>query len=169
MFMTILAAPILTGLLTLLSVHPLHVTVTEIEMDEKEKQLEITMRVFVDDLEQTMRNKFRQPALDILKPNNGLTVDQMMSDYLHSHFRILLDAKPQQIKYLGHETDGDAFVFYLEVTHLKKWKNIEILNNGMMETFDDQSNLVHVSVQEELHSLRLTANTPSGKLTFEAK
>jgi len=35
--------------------HPMHVSVTEIEMDEKEKRLEIMMRVFVDDLELTER------------------------------------------------------------------------------------------------------------------
>ena len=36
-------------------VHPIHVSVTEIEMDEKDKRLEIMMRVFTDDLELTLR------------------------------------------------------------------------------------------------------------------
>ena len=37
--------------------HPLHVSVTEIEMDDKDKRLEIMMRVFMDDLEVTLRRK----------------------------------------------------------------------------------------------------------------
>ena len=165
--MNILFSFILALSLVLSGGHPLHVTVTEIEMDEKEKQLEITMRVFVDDLEKTMRDKLQQPALDIVKPSNGLTVDQMTRDYLKSHFKILLDNKAQEIKYLGHEMDGDAFVFYLEVTHVKRWKTMHVQNDSMTETFVDESNLVHVSVRGKIRSLRLTATTPVDKLTFE--
>lgn len=160
------ASYVFTGLLSLSAIHPLHVTVTEIEMDEKEKQLEITMRVFVDDLEQAMRNDLKQPDLDILKLTTGQTVDQMVSNYLKSHFKLSLDTKNQEIKYLGHEIDGDAFIFYLEVAHVKKWKTIRLLNNSMTETFDDQSNLVHVSVNGTIHSLRLTATAPVGTVTF---
>jgi len=149
--------------------HPLHVSVTEISMNEKEKRLEITMRVFVDDLEETMRKRLHQPAFDILKPPVGVTVDDVMRDYFKSHFKLSLDKKDQVIKMLGHETDGDAFVFYLEVNHVKKWKSIEVTNDAMSETFDDQSNLVHVIVHEVVHSLRLNGNTPSGVLTFDVK
>ena len=41
--------------------HPLHVSVTEIEMDQKDKRLEIMMRVFMDDLEVTLREKYQKP------------------------------------------------------------------------------------------------------------
>lgn len=155
--------------LLIFSVHPLHVTVTEIEMDEKEKQLKITMRMFVDDLEQALRTRLKQPELDILNLKNGLTVDQVMVNYLKDHFRISLDNKPQEIKYLGHEIEDDAFIFYLEVTRVKKWKLIEISNASLTEAFEDQSNLVNVNAHATVRSLRLTATTPSGKLTFESK
>ena len=47
-------------------VHPIHVSVAEIEMDEKDKRLEIMMRVFTDDLELTLRKATNQPELDLL-------------------------------------------------------------------------------------------------------
>src|SRR5689334_10017615 len=98
---------ILTAALLILNVHPLHVSVTEIEMDDKDKQLEIMMRVFVDDVELTMRKKLNQPDLDIMNLKGGLTIDQLMTDYLNNHFKISLDGRPQKIKYLGHEVDGE--------------------------------------------------------------
>ena len=149
--------------LTLL--HPLHVSVTEIEMDQKEKRLEIMMRVFMDDLEVTLREKYKKPDLDVLNPK-GITLDQMMDEYLKLHFKITLDNKAQLIKYLGHEMEGDVFIFYIEVDKVKKWKTIQIQNSIITEVFNDQSNLVHVTSNETVRSLRLTHNHPVDLLTF---
>ena len=127
------------------------------------------MRVFIDDFELTLRNDLQQPELDILDPKNGMTRDQMIGNYLNKHFKISLDAKPQKTKYLGHEQESDAFIFYIEVSNVKKWKTIQIQNDIITETHDDQSNLVHVTVGEKVKSLRLTRNTPADKLTFDIK
>lgn len=152
--------------LAIASLHPLHVSVTEIEMDDKDKRLEIMMRVFMDDLEVTLRNEYQNPDLDILNPR-GLTVDQMMENYLKKHFKIMLDNKSVVTKYLGHEQEGDAFIFYVEVGNVKKWKTINVQNSIITDTFDDQSNLVHVTVGEIVRSLRLTKNHPADNLVFE--
>ena len=150
-------------------VHPIHVTVTEIEFDEKAKSLEMMMRVFIDDYELAMRKHLNQPELDILNPTNGMTIDQMNASYLKNHFRINLDQKAQNVNYLGHEREGDAFIFYIEVTNVKKFKTIQIFNDILTELHDDQSNLVHVTVRDVVKSLRLTQDTPTDKLTFEVK
>jgi hypothetical protein len=151
-----------------LMLHPLHVSVTEIEYDEKDKALEIMMRVFIDDLELTMRDRLNQPELDITEPK-GITLDQMMTPYLAERFKITLDNKAQKIKYLGHEKEGEAFIFFIEVANVKKWKAIQVMNNIIMETHEDQSNLVHVTVRGKVKSLRLTKSTPADVLTFDAK
>lgn len=151
------------------SLHPIHVTVTEIEFDQKDKALEIMMRVFIDDFELTLRDHLKQPDLDILNPKNGMTTDQMAADYIQRHFRITLDSKEQKVSYLGHERESEAFIFYIEVTQVKKWKTISVFNDILTEMHDDQSNLVHVTVKEEVKSLRLTRNTPADKLTFDIR
>ncbi|MEO7987978.1 MAG: DUF6702 family protein [Chryseolinea sp.] len=159
---------LLACLLSLVSFHPLHVTVTEIEFDEKEKRLEIMMRVFADDLETTMRKQFNQPELDIIRPK-GTTVDQMMTEYLKNHLKISLEGKPQKVTYLGHEIEGEAFIFYIEVSNVKKLKTISVSNDILMEIHNDQSNLVHVTVRGTVRSLRLTTEKASDKLTFDSK
>jgi hypothetical protein len=150
-----------------LSLHPIHVSVTEIEFDEKDQALEIIMRVFIDDLELSLRNSRNQPQLDILNPKDGMTTDELVSDYLKNHFKISLDNKAYPIHYLGHEREAEAFVFYIEVPGVQKWKTISIHNDIIMATHDDQSNLVHVYVNDKVKSLRLTRNTPADKLTFD--
>lgn len=149
--------------------HPLHVSVTEIEFDEKDKALEIMMRVFIDDAELTMSNRYRKPTLDILNPKGDLTVDRMMVDYLKDHFKISLDNKAQTLNYLGHEKDGDVFILYIEVPQVKKWKTIQVMNDIFMETHEDQSNLVHVTVRKQVKSMRLTKGASVDKLVFDLK
>jgi hypothetical protein len=146
--------------------HPIHVSVTEIEMDEKDKRLEIMMRIFTDDLELTLRQATNQPELDLLSlPEKAR--DEMTGNYLRNHFKISLDGKAQKINYLGHEQEDAALIFYIEVSNVKKWKTIQIQNDIIMETHADQSNLVHITVQEKIRSLRLTKNNPVDKLTFD--
>ncbi len=165
---TILSYHFTTLLLAISSIHPLHISVTEIEMDEKDKRLEIIMRVFIDDLELTLRESLNQPDLDIENPKSG-TIDQIASNYVKNHFSISLDGKNQKTNYLGHEKEDDAFLFYIEVTNVKKWKTIQVTNDILIETHDDQSNLVHITVRGNIRSMRLTNSNPSDKLTFDSK
>lgn len=161
-FFALLVSVCLTGL------HPIHVSVTDIEFDEKDKALEIMMRVFIDDLETTMRKHENKPDLDILNPK-GTTLDKLMGDYIQGNFQVALDGKVQKLNYLGHERDGDVFVFYIEAANIKNWKQINVRNTVLVETFDDQSNLVHVTVRGKIKSMRLTENNPADKLSFDFK
>jgi hypothetical protein len=167
--MTLLTS--LTGLIHLLSVlfylHPIHVSVTEIEFDRKDKALEIMMRVFIDDMELTLRNSTNNPELDILNPPKGTPLDTLMADYLKEHFSISLDNKRRETHYLGHEREGEAFIFFIEVRNVVAWNSITIRNDIIMSTYDDQSNLIHVYVDDKVKSLRLTTRTPVDKLTFD--
>ena len=151
----------------LIGLHPIHVSVTEVDFDRKEQSLQIMMRVFIQELETTLRSTLNKPELDILQPGGGLTTDRLVTDYLNDHFKISLDGKQQKTKYLGHEQEGDAFIFYIEVSNVKTWKTILVENDIIMSTYSDQSNLVHVYVDDNVKSLRLTTNTPADKLTFD--
>lgn len=150
----------------LTAAHPVHVSVTEVNYDEKDRALEVTSRVFVDDLEIAMRKRLNQPDLDILNPK-GQTLDDMMRAYLTSQMIISLDGRRQQLNYLGHEREGDAFVFYIEVPKIKKWRTIAIANRVLTEIYEDQSNLVHITVRGKVKSMRLNRDNPDDAVSFD--
>jgi hypothetical protein len=156
---------IISLLLSVFMSHPIHVSVTEISFDEKERELEIIARIFMDDLEASIRKANNQPELTL----SGSLTDQLVWEYIESRFRISLDGGPQNVKYLGHEIQGDAMLCYIQVSNVKKWKEIEVTNSIITELYDDQSNLVHVTKSGEVKSLRLMRDNPSGKLSFETK
>jgi Domain of unknown function (DUF6702) len=149
--------------------HPLHVSVSEINYSEKDKAIQITARIFIDDIELSIRHRRNEPEMDLLVPKNGLTTDLLMSEYLKDHFRIKLDGKVQKMKLLGHEVEDVAIVCYIEIENVKKVKTMEVFNDINTETFDDQSNLVHVTFQGPVKSARLMREKPSEIFKIEPK
>lgn len=153
--------------LIMTALHPLHVSVTEIKFDPKDRELEITVRIFLDDLEEAIRQDRKLPSLDITNPGTGLTTDQLVSTYLSTRLTTKVDNKTAAIKYLGHEIDGDAIVVYAYAPGVKKLKSIEVYHSTITEVYEDQSNLVHITLGEKTRSLRLMRDTTSGSIVFE--
>lgn len=167
-----------TGLLAILSAalvfapcgtahsrHPIHVSVTEIEYDPAEKELEIMIRIFIDDLETALRRFHHQDDIDIL--NAGKTAaEKLIATYLEDNFIISIDNRQQSTRYLGHETEGQAFICYVLVPGIGSWKECEVTNSILQEMFDDQSNIVHVTQNGVTKSLRLVPHNPKGKFAF---
>jgi hypothetical protein len=94
------------------------------------------------------------------------SLDAMMDTYLNERFAVSVEGKKQPLNYLGHERDGEAFVFYIEISKVKKWNRIRVANTIMMELYDDQSHLVHITVSGKIRSMRLTKSNSSSELTF---
>lgn len=166
---SLLLCVILLNLVFLLLPHPIHISVTEIEYSEKNKALQITSRIFIDDLELSIGSKIHNDDFELFSPKDGKTTDQYLREYLADHFRVKLDGKPVKINYLAHEVENPAVICYLEIENVKKFKVIEITNNVIQETHTDQSNLVHVTYKGPVKSLRLVRDKPTDILKFEEK
>jgi hypothetical protein len=166
-FFTPIFEPMMTWIAgVLLMVHPMHVSITEISYNTQARAVQITVRLFIDDLETAVRRQTQQPELDLLAPGAGGTTDNLVATYLQERFRVKLDGKQQTWTYLGHEKEGPALIAYIEIGKARRFKSIEVMNACMHEIFDDQNNLVNVTYQETVKSLRLTADQQSGTLVF---
>jgi hypothetical protein len=146
--------------------HPLHVSVTEIKFDTKDRELEIVSRIFIDELEEAVRKELNKPSLDLLNPGTETTIDQLVSQYLSGRLKISIDGRPVKIKYLGHEVEDDAMIVYAYAPGVKKLSSIEVFHSTITELYDDQSNLVHVTVGDKTRSMRLMRDALTGKITF---
>ena len=155
---------LLIGLASLL--HPIHLSVTEINHSEKDKALQITSRIFIDDLELSIQKDIKEDALDLLKPENGKTIDQLVANYVLKHLKVKVDGKAQTLKYLGHEIEDLALTCYIEISNIKKLKSIEVFNDVLMETHRDQSNLVHLSYLGKMKSVRLVGEKSNETIMF---
>lgn len=153
----------------IIQLHPIHLSVTEVNYSEKDKTFQITSRIFIDDLELAIRAFRKNENLNLLEPGNGSTTDQLASDYLKKHLRLSIDGKPVHLNYLGSEVEDVALIFYIETPVIRKFKTIETFDDVIQEIHADQSNLIHVTYRGQIKSVRLIREHPSASFVFETK
>jgi hypothetical protein len=129
----------------------------------------VITRLFIDDLELSIQAARREPSLDILAPQNNLTTEQLVKDYLNLHLNFKVDGKSVNTTFVGLEQEDVALVCYIEVENVKRIKTLDVFFDAIMETHSDQSNLVHVTYKGPIKSARLTRDQPSATFKFESK
>lgn len=125
--------------------HPFHVSVVEINHNAADKTLEISCKIFTDDFEKILGKNYRT-KVDLINPPNKAVMDTLVKKYILSHLLVKADGRPVAMNYLGFENEGEAVYSYIEVENVATVKKIEIITNLMHDLFDDQVNIVHVTV-----------------------
>lgn len=69
--------------------------------------------------------------------------NEYVESYLRSHFKLTVNGKPADFIYLGKEAELDATWCFVEVKNVRRVRSIEVENSFMLQTFDDQTNMVN--------------------------
>lgn len=122
--------------------HAFHTSLTEIQYNAKEKSLEISIRMFTDDLETALTKANNGQKIMVGGKNDNS--DAVLNKYVQQHFAILTPQKQKKpMTVLGKELEGDATWVYVEMPNAQDFKGNILYNNIMQELFDDQTNLVN--------------------------
>lgn len=143
--------------------HPFYVSVTEINHNAKTKAVEISCRMFYDDLEHVLEKQYRT-RLDIVHPANKEQLNRFINDYVHKHLLIKADGKMLNPVYVGYEIQEDGAWAYLEVKGVTKVQKIEVYNNLLYSEHVEQINMLHVTVNGERKSTKL--DNPEANASF---
>jgi hypothetical protein len=123
-------------------VHAFHTSLTEIQYNSKEKSLEISIRMFTDDLEMALTKANNGQKIMIGGKNDNS--EAVLNKYIQQHFAIITPQKQKKtLTVLGKEIEGDATWVYVEIPNSQDLKGHILYNNLMQELFDDQTNLVN--------------------------
>lgn len=129
------------------TMHKYYVSLCEIEYLKEKQSIQITLGVFIEDIEFTL-NKTSGKQLNLASKTEVGNIDDYYKKYLQEHLQISVNGKNQLFKYIGKEYDGDIARFYLEITDIKELKSIEVFNNILTEDFIDQKNIVKIKVKD---------------------
>lgn len=136
------------------SFHPLHLSSTEIGYTTKGGTIEISSRLFMDDLESVLSKQFKVPV-DLSAPAKHKAMDELLKKYFAMHLKIQGNGKDLALNYIGFEKDREAVVIYMESTPVKALKKLAVSNSLMYDLFDDQTNIMHVTYNGERKSSKL--------------
>ena len=132
------------------NLHPFHSSVTEMTYNQTDQSWEISIRLFQDDLEQTISSnlgkKFR------IVPGDAAS-EKALDAYLRKHFRFHAGKQiTTPYRWLGTEQQQDAIWVYLEIPTKSDLVGSYLENSIFLDEFDDQTNLVSWSFQGQKKS-----------------
>ena len=141
--------------LTAFSLHPYYMSVTEFEYKPAEKEVQVSCKIFTDDLEETLKKEYKR-KVDILNAASKKENEQLLNSYLQQHLRLQLDGKPVALKMIGFEGEGEAVWIYLVTTNTAAFKSAVVFNDLLYSYREDQLNIIHFKNKGERKSHRFT-------------
>lgn len=143
--------------------HPFYVSLTEMQHNEKAKRLEVSCKVFSNDLE-AMLEKNYQTRIDLLKPQDRARIEPLLQDYLQKHLQVQVDGKPVTFRFLGYEIEEDATWCFLEAVKVGPLRRLEVKNDILFAEHPSQTNMLHVTVKGRRQSTKL--DNPQSQASF---
>ena len=130
-----------------LNLHAFHISKTDIVFQPTEKSMQITMHIFIDDLESAFE-KQGVSKLFLGTEREKKEANNLIINYLQNNFSIQLNGKKTPYTWVGKETtkDKQALWIYLEIKNIREVRNISVENRVLTEVFTDQKNIVQVNI-----------------------
>lgn len=164
--MTLFPTVLLYSLLSQNVLHPFHASVCEIEYNSEGQSLEITYKMFIDDLETALAQRFKT-QLDITATDQKEKVDHLVEEYLAEQFEFWINDDKVKLEFLGSEIEEYALWCFIEITDVTELESLKVDNKVMLELFDDQVNIVHFNKEDQVRSLKLFKNKSFGALDLK--
>jgi len=127
------------------AMHDIHMSRCDIDYREESSTLEISMRIFIDDLELDLRSTGFD-SLKICTGHEKPEAESIIYDYLQTHLTLKVDGERAQLEWIGKEISEDlsAVWCYLQVSSVRPTRSIDITNDVLLSTYDDQQNIVKI-------------------------
>ncbi|GAB3502725.1 hypothetical protein GCM10027341_30910 [Spirosoma knui] len=153
-----------------LTLHDFHASVTQMQYNQKNRVFEISIRIFTDDFEKALSEEYKTkvhlsstPSADRSSDKNGPLIEK----YIRSHFAYVNAQKQTKpFDYVGHEVEADANWLYLEMPYAEPFKGGLLKQNVLMETFDDQVNMVNINYLGQKKTFVFRKNQPIQDISF---
>jgi len=134
--------------------HPFFVSMTDVKYNDRDKDLEISVRIFTDDFENVLR-KYTTTKVDILHPENQDQMNQEVYNYLKGKLKIQVNGMPVQYHFIGYEQKSESIWTYLEADNVPLPKKIKFVNTILQDLTADQINLMQVKVMDKVQNTKL--------------
>src|SRR5580765_3415942 len=105
--------------------HPFYVSVVEINYNGKDKELEISCKVFTNDFETTLQ-KFANAKIDLANAKAKSESDKAIAAYISKHLQIKSDDQQLTLQFVGSENEAEATWSYFQAEHINAVKKIDI-------------------------------------------
>ena len=149
----------------MLSFHDFHVTHTTLHYNSDLENMEITIKVAIEDLELSLENK----ELRIGTLNEKKSSEEIIKSYFKNHLNIYGNNKIIDYKWVGKEISDNLhdIYIYFEISNFNqndKLKSLILENTIFIETAHNQSNIVLIEFEDNDYNLTFTKDLTRQKI-----
>lgn len=134
--------------------HPLFVSLTDVHYNKEEYQVEVSVRIFTDDLETVLR-KSHAGKLDILHPGNENDVKELINRYVNDHLKMKVNGINYPLHFEGYEPENENIWSYFTIEGIKEFTQVELENSLLFDLTKEQINLIDIHADGKEHSIKL--------------
>lgn len=145
--------------------HKFYISLIKIEFKQEKESVQITMRIFIDDLQKVI-NETNNIDIELAVKNEVKNVNKLINKYIIDNFKVNINSKNTSYSYLGKEYENDIVYLYLEIVNIKKIESIEITDTMLMDYFPTQKNIIKLNANNIKKTLFLTKHQNKDSFTF---
>lgn len=127
------------------AVHKFYMSVTQVNYAPEKKMLQITTRIFRDDLNKILEKKYHSKTFIGFEKESQNDID-LLQKYLNEKFILKVANQTVKINFLSKEIDADVIVCYLSAKGISKIKELTIMNSILTDLTIEQQNIVHCTI-----------------------
>lgn len=137
------------------TMHKFYVSVYQINYAEKKKMLQITSRIFVDDLNSILKLKYHQKT-NLGEPNESENDIFLLKKYLAENLQFKVNGNLKPFYFANKEMEGNVLICYLSIKEIAKIKTLEIQNAVLHDFSDEQQNIIQTNLYGKKESFLFT-------------
>ncbi len=131
-------------LYAVLWIHPFYISMTDIVYKPNTKTLQVSVRIFTDDFEKTLR-KNCNCKVDLSLSDNKAAMNTLVQQYILQHLNIQVNGKTATLTYKGYAKEEESTWSYFEATSISTPKKISITNSLLYDYKEEQINMLHIT------------------------
>jgi hypothetical protein len=155
--------PLATWMIALF--HPFFISVIDINHNEKEAIVEISVRTFTDDIEKMIAKEFNV-KLDLAQASQKAKADALINQYIQKKIALSSNGTKLQLDYIGFEIQSESTWSYFEVKNVKQLKQLQVFCELLFGINPQQINIIHVKSAGQRKSFELTSPKNTTQFIF---
>ena len=117
----------------------------------------ISCKIFTNDFEGALEKSLGYKRWISQNRKIRPAADKLVNDYIVKHLQIKIDGKPATLQFVGSEKEKEteAAWTYFQVINVPSVKKVDVINNLLYESFNNEINLIHITVSGSRKSTKL--------------
>ena len=137
------------------STHKFYVSIYQIHYNEPKKSIEITSRIFIDDLNKALEKKYGR-VTHLGEPGETAEDVFLMKKYISEQMIVTVNGKLKLLDFRSKEMENNVLICYFKIADIAKIKSFEISNKMLFHLVTEQQNIIQTNIYGKKHSMLLT-------------